>query len=143
MNLNLNLNLPPQQVILYGIAIAAALIYLPYFAVAYARFKIGIDFNAPRAMFDKLPDYAKRATWAHQNSFEVFSLFVAAALMVYAAGKGSEYTTLLVLAFVGSRLLYSIFYIANLPPLRSLMWAISMFCIANLMSASFSAIAVQ
>jgi len=32
-------------------------------------------------MFDKLPPYAQRATWAHQNSFEAFIMILAAALM--------------------------------------------------------------
>ncbi|MFN5979037.1 MAG: MAPEG family protein, partial [Pseudanabaena sp.] len=75
----MNLTLTPSQILLYGIAIAGGLIYLPYIVVAYGRVSVGIDMNAPRAMFDRLPDYAKRATWAHQNSFEVFALFATAA----------------------------------------------------------------
>ena len=41
---------------------------------------------APRAVFDRLPPYAQRATWAHQNAFEAFMLFAAAALMAYVTG---------------------------------------------------------
>jgi len=134
----MNLNIPPEQVILYGIAIAAGLIYVPFFAVAYARVTIGMDYSAPRAMFDKLPAYAQRATWAHQNSFEVFSLFAASALMVLASGKSSESTTVLILGFLASRLAFSFFYIINVPILRSLMWAVSMVVIASLMKASLS-----
>jgi len=93
--------------------------------------------SAPRAMFDRLPEYAKRATWAHQNSFEVFMLFTAAVLMVYASGKSSEYTSLLAIGFLGSRILYSVGYIADIPILRSLMWAGSMTAIASLMTRSF------
>ena len=132
----MNLTLSPSQILLYGIAIAGGLIYLPYMVVAYARVSIGMDMNAPRAMFDRLPDYAKRATWAHQNSFEVFALFAAAALVAYVTNVASDKTSLYVIAFLVARFLFSAFYILNLPWLRSPMWAISMVCIASLFSAS-------
>ena len=60
-------------IFLYSIAAAAVLIYLPFLVVAYARARIGYEmFSTPRAMFEKLPPYAQRATWAHQNTFEAF-----------------------------------------------------------------------
>jgi uncharacterized MAPEG superfamily protein len=133
----MNFSVAPPQVLLYALAIAAGLVYFPYMFVAYARITNNYDMSAPRAMFDRLPDYAKRATWAHQNSFEVFMLFTAAVLMVYASGKSSEYTSLLAIGFLGSRILYSIGYIADIPILRSLMWAGSMTAIASLMTRSF------
>ncbi len=132
----MNLTLSPAQILIYGVAIAAGLVYLPYIFVAYGRVSLGYDMNAPRAMFDRLPDYAKRATWAHQNSFEVFALFAAAAITTYVTNAASEQTTLYVLAFLAARLLFSAFYILNLPWLRSPMWAIGMACIAGLFSAS-------
>jgi len=132
----MNLPILPSQVLLYGIAIAAGLIYLPYAVVAYARVSIGIDMSAPRAMFERLPDYAKRATWAHQNSFEVFALFAAAALTAYVTNVASDKTSLYVLAFLAARFLFSLFYILDLPWLRSPMWVVSMVCIASLFSAS-------
>ena len=72
-----------MTIFLYAIAAAAVLIYLPFLVVGYARMRVGYDTSAPRAMFDKLPPYAQRATWAHQNSFEAFMVFVAAALMAF------------------------------------------------------------
>jgi uncharacterized MAPEG superfamily protein len=128
----------PQQFLLLSIAIAAILVYVPYGVTAYGRFQVGFDPSAPRALFDKLPDYAKRATWAHQNSWEVFILFSTAALMVYATGKADAGTTTTALVFLVSRLLFSIFYIVNLPWLRSPAWLVSMICVASLMSKSIS-----
>ena len=32
------------------------------------------DMKAPRAMFERLPAWGQRASWAHQNSFEAFTL---------------------------------------------------------------------
>ncbi len=96
----MNLTFSPSQILLYGIAIAAGLIYFPYIFVAFGRVSIGYDMNSPRAMFDRLPDYAKRATWAHQNSFEVFALFAAAALTAYVSNVASDQTSLYVLVFL-------------------------------------------
>jgi len=111
-------------IFLYSIAAAVVLIYLPFLVVGYARARVGYDMSAPRAMFDKLPPYAQRATWAHQNSFEAFMIFAAAALMAYVTGVNSPLAIEAVIAFLIARLLYSIFYILNIPVLRSLMFVI-------------------
>ncbi|MBW4614550.1 MAG: MAPEG family protein [Desmonostoc vinosum HA7617-LM4] len=113
-----------MTIFLYSIAAGVILIYLPFLVVAYARLLVGYDISAPRAIFDQLPPYAQRATWAHQNSFEVFMIFAAAALMAYVTGVNSSVGVVAAIAFVVARLLYSIFYILNIPLLRSLMFAI-------------------
>ncbi len=140
--MNINLDLNPNQFPLLGIAIAAGLVYFPYLFVSYGRLTSNFDYAAPRAMFDRLPDYAKRATWAHQNSFEVFMLFSAASLMLFTTAKGTEYTNLVILAFLASRFTFSLFYILNVPILRSLSWAVSMTCIASLMGTSLVGIGI-
>ncbi|MDJ0800234.1 MAG: MAPEG family protein [Calothrix sp. MO_167.B12] len=119
------LSLPVSVILIYSIAAAAVLIYIPFLVVGYARFRVGYDMSAPRAMFEKLPAYAQRATWAHQNSLEVFMIFAAAALTAYVAGVDTPLAILAALAFVGARLFYSVFYILNVPMLRSLMFGIS------------------
>ena len=119
--------LPVPAIFLYSIVGAAILIYLPYLLVAFARVQVGYDLSAPRAMFDKLPPYAQRATWAHENSFEGFMVFAAAALMAYVTGVNSPQGVNAAIAFLIARLLYSIFYIANIPLLRSLMFGIASF----------------
>ncbi|QLE54057.1 MAPEG family protein [Nostoc sp. TCL26-01] len=111
-------------IFLYAIAAAAVLIYVPFLVVAYARVRVGYDIYAPRAMFEKLPPYGQRATWAHQNSFEAFMIFAAAALMAYVTGVNSQIAVWATIAFIVVRLLYSVFYILNIPFLRSLMYAI-------------------
>lgn len=123
-------------ILLYSIAAAAVLIYLPFMVVGYARFSVGYDMSAPRAMFDKLPSYAQRATWAHQNSFEAFMIFAAAALMAYVTNVDSIWATYAAITFVIARGLYSIFYILNVPLLRSLMFAVGSTCWATLIALS-------
>lgn len=113
-----------SAIILYAVVAAAILVYLPFTVVAYARVQVGYDTSAPRAMFDKLPPYAQRATWAHQNSFETFIIFSAAALMAYVTGQSSAIGIGVAIAFVVARVFYSLFYIFNIPWARSLCFAI-------------------
>jgi uncharacterized MAPEG superfamily protein len=126
------MNVQGSVILLYCIVAAAVLIYLPFLVVGYARVKVGYDLNSPRAMFDKLPPYAQRATWAHQNSFEAFPIFAAAALMAYVTGQNSSLAVGAAIAFLIARSLYSVFYILNIPLGRSLMFAIGTTCSGTL-----------
>jgi len=113
-----------SAIMLYTVVAAAILVYLPFTVVGYARMQVGYDSSAPRAMFDKLPSYAQRANWAHQNSFETFIIFSAAALMAYVTGQSSAVAIGAAIAFVVARAFYSLCYIFNIPWARSLMFAI-------------------
>ncbi|MEG4803289.1 MAPEG family protein [Microcoleus sp. ARI1-B5] len=134
------LGLPVSVILLDCIAAAAALVYAPFLVVALARLQLGYDRAAPRAMFDRLPAYAQRATWAHQNSFETFMLFSAAALMAFVTGVDSEAAGWAAIAFPLARLLFSVFYILNIPLGRSLMFAISSSCTVSLFYFSLMAV---
>lgn len=118
------MNTSVNAILLYSIVGASALIYLPFLVVTAGRLQAGYDTAAPRALFDKLPPYAQRATWAHQNSFETFMTFAAAAIMAYVTQVDSSLAATAAIAFLGARFLYSIFYILNIPIARSLMFGI-------------------
>ena len=118
------MNLSVSLILLYSIVGAVILAYAPFLVVAWGRLQNGYDQSAPRAMFDKLPAYAQRATWAHQNSFEALTIYGLAALMAYATGVESDWAKIAAIAFIVARSLYSVFYIANIPLLRSAMFAI-------------------
>jgi uncharacterized MAPEG superfamily protein len=132
------MNLSVGAILLYSIVGAAVSIYIPFLVVGYARAKVGYDTSAPRAMFDKLPDYAKRATWAHQNSFETFTIYAPAALTAYVTGVSSNVAIACAIAFVICRLLFSLFYITNIPIARSLMFGIGSLCTFTLFGLSLS-----
>lgn len=134
------MSLSTPSILLYAIAAAAFAIYVPYLVVAYGRFVSDFDMSAPRAMFDRLPPYAQRATWAHQNSFETFMPFAAAALMAYVTSVTSPYAAYAAIAFVMARLLFSTFYILDIPPLRSLMFGVGSAATVTLFALSFTAI---
>ncbi|MDA0867738.1 MAG: MAPEG family protein [Cyanobacteria bacterium] len=115
---------PMPGLLLCAIPVAAFLVYVPFVATAVARFQLGYDRSAPRAMFDKLPPYAQRATWAHQNGFEAFIHFAAAVLMAYVTGQTSTLALGAAIAHLVARGLYGLFYILDVPNARSLMYAI-------------------
>jgi uncharacterized MAPEG superfamily protein len=127
-------------ILLGSIAVAAALIYVPYMVVVYGRMRVGMDLAAPRALFDKLPDISKRATWAHQNSFETFPPYAAAALTAYVTGVTSPAAANAAIAFMVARFLFSLFYILNIPLLRSLMFGVGVAATVNLFYLGLMAI---
>ena len=129
----------PTNLLLCSVIAAAALIYLPYLAVAAGRFQVGYEMGAPRGMFDKLPEYAQRATWAHQNSWESFALYAPAALMAFVVDLPAEQVLGSVVIYLVTRVTYSLFYILNVPILRSLSWAFSISSIVSLFIASAQA----
>jgi uncharacterized MAPEG superfamily protein len=96
-------------------------------ARSQANFQMA-DLAAPRAMFDRLPAWGQRASWAHQNCFEAFTLHAPAALLSLLAGVSGPVAIaaawlhpLLRLAYIGA-------YVANVPPLRGLCWAGGLTC---------------
>jgi uncharacterized MAPEG superfamily protein len=129
-------SLPVSETLLYCIAVAAVLVYLPFLFVAYGRVQAGYDMAAPRSLFDKLSPFAQRAAWAHQNAFESYALFAPAALMAYVTGVDTTLASGAAIAYVVARLLYPLFYILNVPLLRSLMFAIGSAGIATLIGLS-------
>lgn len=130
--------LPVSTLLLCSIAAAAVLVYVPYLVVGYARFQVGYDMAAPRAAFDKLPAYGQRATWAHQNAFEAFMLYAAAALMAYVTQQDTSTVAIAALTFPIARSLHSVFYILNVPIARSLAYVVGSFCTATLMWLSIT-----
>ncbi|WP_228040950.1 MAPEG family protein [Nodosilinea sp. LEGE 07088] len=111
--------------LLVSIGLAALLVYLPFFAVGYGRFAVGYDQAAPRAMLNKLPPYAQRATWAHENAFESIILYAPAALMAYITQQQSAVALGAAIAYLIARTLYPVAYILNVPIGRSLMFGIA------------------
>ncbi|NJL00393.1 MAG: MAPEG family protein [Spirulinaceae cyanobacterium RM2_2_10] len=116
--------LPVDLMLVVSLFGAVVLVYFPFLWVGYARVTAGYDISAPRAMFDQLPPYAQRATWAHQNGFEALTIYAVAALSAYVTGVDSTLAVGAAIAFLVARLLYAFCYIFDQPLLRSLMFAI-------------------
>ena len=102
------------------------------------------DMAAPRAMFDRYPAWGKRASWAHQNSFEAFTLHAPAALLaLMAVIQGASLPTTAVIAAFAQpalRLAYIVAYVGNVPPARGLCWASGLVCTGILYSEGLKAL---
>ena len=102
------------------------------------------DMAAPRAMFERYPAWGKRASWAHQNSFEAFTLHAPAALLaLLAVIQGASLPTTAVIAAFAQpalRLAYIGAYVGNVPPARGLCWASGLVCTGILYSEGLKAL---
>lgn len=120
--------------IAFWCVLAAA--FLPYAFTSYAKFT-GPGFNnyRPRDFLEKLEGKRKRAHWVQLNSFESFPMFAAAVIVAHLTGVSRDLADGLAVAYLASRVLYGVFYIADKAPLRSAVWFASMACIAGLFIA--------
>ena len=93
------------------------------------------DIAAPRAMFEWLPAWGQRASWAHQNCFEAFVLHAPAVLLCLVVGVTAPWAAAVALAHPLLRFVYVGAYVSNKPLLRSLCWAMALFCSSLLYGA--------
>ena len=115
----------------WSLLLAAAVVVASLVPLGAARSQANFtiaDLAAPRAMADRLPEWGKRASWAHQNSFEAFTLFAPAVLLCLIAQVHAPTAIAAAWIHPALRLAYIAAYVANLPPLRSLCWAGAMVC---------------
>ena len=115
----------------WSLALAAGVVLVSVVPLGAARSQANFqieDLAAPRAMFDRLPAWGQRASWAHQNSFEAFTLHAPAALLCLLVGVGAPAAIAAAWIHPLLRLLYIAAYVGNIPPLRALCWAGGITC---------------
>jgi uncharacterized MAPEG superfamily protein len=119
----------------WSLLLSGAVVILSLVPLGAGRAKANFtpeDLAAPRAMFERLPAWGQRASWAHQNSFEAFTLHAPACLLCLQAGAAGPLLTAAALLQPLLRLIYIGAYVANQPLLRSLCWAVALVCTAVL-----------
>ncbi|MEY3735672.1 MAG: hypothetical protein RLZZ624_731 [Cyanobacteriota bacterium] len=115
----------------WSLLLAAAVVVLSVVPLGIGRSKADFsltDLQAPRAMFDRLPAWGKRASWAHQNCFEAFTLHAPAALLCVIAPPSAAIAVAAAWLHPLLRALYIGAYVANVAPLRGLCWALGLAC---------------
>ena len=108
-------------------------------AHSQANFQVE-DLAAPRAMFERLPAWGKRAAWAHQNCFEALTLHAPAALLCLVAGVGSPVALAAAWIHPALRLAYIGVYVGNVPAVRGLCWAGGLVCTGVLYTEGLKAV---
>ncbi|MFZ0409610.1 MAG: MAPEG family protein [Cyanobium sp.] len=127
----------------WSLLLSGAVVIASLFPLAAARSKADFtpaDLAAPRAMFERLPEWGKRAAWAHQNCFEAFTLFAPAALLCLVSGVSSPVATAAAWLHPALRLAYIPAYVGNVPPLRGLCWALGTVCTGVLYTEGLKAV---
>ncbi len=114
----------------YWMVLVAAL--LPYLTVGGAKAQRGYDNADPRAYLARLRGWRARADAAHRNHFEAFPAFAAAVIIAQLRQMPQHRIDLLAVAFVVIRLIYTGCYLADLAPVRSLVWAAGLACVVAL-----------
>lgn len=89
----------------------------------------GFDNSRPRDNLERLEGWPKRAHWAQQNGYEAFAPFAVGVLVAHQVGAQQEWINTLAILFVFLRIVYGLFYIADLAAWRSTAWAGAFCCV--------------
>lgn len=116
-------------------------IFLPYMATIIAKSSAGgftpRHNHDPRAFLATAQGVAKRAHNAQQNGFEMTPAFAAAVIIAHIAGVAEQgVIDKIASAFVLSRVLYTLCYVADWALLRSIVWAVGIGLIVSLFVVS-------
>ncbi len=115
----------------YWCVLIAAILPYPIVIVAKAN-KKQFDNSAPREQLAQAEGYRKRANWAQFNAFEAFPPFAAAVIIAHLQHAPQATIDTLAATFIAMRVLHAIFYIANKPTLRSIVWSLGFACVIGL-----------
>ena len=110
----------------WSLCLSCAVVLISIIPLTIGRIKAGYsieNMSAPRAFFDKLPEFGKRAVWCHQNCWESISLHAPACLFCLITEPQSDISILAAWAHPVLRLFYISAYIFNVPLARGLFWA--------------------
>ena len=118
-----------MTIALYCVFIAA---FLPYLVLPYAKWSSAYlkgGNNAPRRFAESLSGSKQRAYWAHQNGLEAFPPFAAVVIIATVVGRGGTAIDALAVAFIVTRVIYTLVYIADWATLRSTVWFAGLGCV--------------
>jgi uncharacterized MAPEG superfamily protein len=86
----------------------------------------GFDNHDPRAWLARQTDWRARANAAQANSFEALPLFIGAVIIAHQLGAVQARLDILAVLFVTLRIIYIAMYVADLPMIRSGIWALAL-----------------
>ncbi|NVJ59251.1 MAG: MAPEG family protein [Gammaproteobacteria bacterium] len=115
-----------MTLLISSILFAIAMIIVTKVPVAIAmRKQFGhYDNKEPRYQEYALTGFGRRAMSAHENSIEALPIFAIGAVIASIHSPDSSLVLWSCITFVCARVLYVVFYLANLDKLRSIVWAL-------------------
>ena len=117
----------------WSLCLSALVVLVSIGPLTYGRVKAGYsveNMSAPRALFDDLPDFGKRAVWCHQNCFESITLHAPACLLCLISGVVSPVAVVAAWVHPLVRFFYIGAYLGDIPLARGLCWALGVLCSA-------------
>ena len=127
----------------WSLCLSAFVVLISIGPLTYGRVKAGYsaeNMSAPRALFEELPDFGKRAVWCHQNCWESISLHAPACLLCLITCVLSPVAITAAWVHPIVRLLYICAYVGDIPPARGLCWATGVLCSIILYKEGLSAL---
>jgi len=110
----------------YSLCLSVLVVLLSTIPLTLGRIKAGYsmkNMSSPRALFDELPDFGKRAVWCHQNCWEGISIHAPACLLCLITLPDSNLSLFAAWMHPLLRFLYIGAYVFNIPIARGLLWA--------------------
>ena len=114
----------------WSLCLSVLVVLLSTIPLTLGRIKAGYsmkNMSAPRALFDELPDFGKRAVWCHQNCWESISIHAPACLLCLITLPDSSFSLISAWIHPLLRFLYIGAYVFNIPIARGLLWASGIF----------------
>ena len=115
-----------QNVFAWSLSLSVAVVLLSIIPLTLGRVKAGYsieNMSAPRALFNELPDFGKRAVWCHQNCWESICIHAPACLLCLITLADSKMSILAAWSHPLLRFLYIGAYVFNIPKMRGFLWA--------------------
>tara|TARA_B100000900_G_C20582458_1_gene718108 strand:- start:1413 stop:1817 length:405 start_codon:yes stop_codon:yes gene_type:complete len=115
-----------QIVFAWSLCLSVLVVLTSIVPLTLGRIKAGYsveNMSAPRALFDDLPDFGKRAVWCHQNCWESISLHAPACLLCMLTMPDSNLAIIAAWFHPSIRIFYILAYVFNIPTARGLSWA--------------------
>ena len=114
----------------WSLSLSVVVVLLSTIPLTLGRIKAGYsieNMSAPRALFDDLPEFGKRAVWCHQNCWESISIHAPACLLCLITLPDSNISLIAAWAHPFFRFLYIGVYVLDIPIARGLIWASGVF----------------
>ena len=127
----------------WSLCLSVVVVLLSIAPLTYGRLKAGYsveNMSAPRALFDDLPAFGKRAVWCHQNCWESISLHAPACLLCLTAHVVSPLALFAAWFHPFIRFIYIGAYVGDIPPARGLCWASGLLCTTLLYKEGLTAL---
>ncbi|HXD40682.1 MAG TPA: MAPEG family protein [Ramlibacter sp.] len=86
----------------------------------------GFDNHNPRDWLARQTDWQARANAAQANTFEALPFFIGAVIVAHQLGAGQTALDILAVLFITLRIIYVAMYVADLPTVRSAIWALAL-----------------